>query len=45
MGTQLLWRVQLLATLWTVAHQAHLSMGCPGKNTGVGCQFLLHMTI
>ena len=27
--------------LWTVAHQAPLSMGFPGKNTGVGCQFLL----
>ena len=28
-------------TSWTVAHQAPLSMGFPGKNTGVGCQFLL----
>ena len=28
---------------WTVAHQAPLSMGhsFPGKNTGVGCDFLL----
>ena len=34
-------RVQLLATLWTVAHQAPLSMGFSGKNTGVGCHFLL----
>ena len=25
---------------WTVAHQAPL-WDCPGKNTGVGCQFLL----
>ena len=29
------------ATLWTVAHQAPLSMGFAGKNTGVGCHFLL----
>ena len=28
--------VQLCAILWTVAHQAS-----PGKNTGVGCHFLL----
>ena len=28
--------VQLFATLWTVAHQASLSM-FPGKNTGAGC--------
>ena len=43
-------RVRLFATLWTVAYQAPLSMGfsrllCPwdfpGKNTGVGCHFLL----
>ena len=27
--------------LWTVAHQATLSMGFPGKNTGVGCHVLL----
>ena len=26
---------------WTGAHQAHLSMGFPGKNAGVGCRFLL----
>ena len=32
--------VQLFATLWTVAHQAPLSMRFPGKNTGVGCHFL-----
>ena len=30
-----------LATLWTIAHQAPLSMGFTGKNTGVGCHFLL----
>ena len=34
-------RVQLFATLWTAAHQAPLSMDSPGKNTGVGCHFLL----
>ena len=28
--------VQLLVTLWTIAHQAP-----PGKNTGVGCHALL----
>ena len=29
-------------TPWTIAHQASLSMGFPlGKNTGVGCHFLL----
>ena len=33
--------VQCFATLWTVAHQAPMSMGFPGKNTGVGCHFLL----
>ena len=33
--------VCLFATLWTVAHQAPLSMAFPGKNTGVGCHFLL----
>ena len=31
--------VQLFGTLWTVAHQA--PRGSPGKNTGVGCLFLL----
>ena len=29
------------AASWTVAHQAPLSMGCPNRNTGVGCHFLL----
>ena len=34
--------VWLFATLWTVAQQAPLSMGFfLGKNTGVGCHFLL----
>ena len=28
-------------TPWTIAHQAPLSMGFTGKNTGVGCHFLL----
>ena len=32
-------------TLWTVAHQAPLSMGFPGKNTGEGCHFLLQGTV
>ena len=30
---------RLFATPWTVAHQTPLSMGFPGKNTGVGCHF------
>ena len=34
-------RVRLCETLKTVAHQAPLSMDSPGKNTGVGCHFLL----
>ena len=33
--------VQLFVVSWTVAHQAPLSMDSPGKNTGVGCHFLL----
>ena len=37
--------VQLFVTLWTVAHQAPLSMGSPGKNTGVGCHALLQEII
>ena len=28
-------------TPWTVAHKAPLSWNSPGKNTGVGCHFLL----
>ena len=34
-------RVRLFATLWSVAHQAPLSMDFPEKNTGVDCRFLL----
>ena len=30
-----------LCNPWTVARQAPLSVGSPGKNTGVGCHFLL----
>ena len=37
-------RVRLFATLWTVAHQAPLSMGSAGKSTGVGCLSLLQGT-
>ena len=33
--------VQLVATLWIVAHQALLSWDSLGKNTGVGCHVLL----
>ena len=33
--------VRLCATPETVAHQAPLSLDSPGKNTGVGCHFLL----
>jgi len=33
--------VRLFATPWTVPLQAPLSMDSPGKNTGVGCHFLL----
>ena len=33
--------VWLFATQWTVACQAPLSMDFPGRNTGVGCHFLL----
>ena len=38
---QSLSHVQLSATPWTAALQAPLSIDFPGKNTGVGCQFLL----
>ena len=34
-------RVGLLATPWTVAYQAPLSMGFSRQGTGVGCHFLL----
>ena len=30
-----------LWTLWAITHQAPLSIDSPGKNTGVGCHFLL----
>ena len=30
-----------LATAWTLAFQAPLSLRFPGKNTGVDCHFLL----
>ena len=33
--------VQLFATPWTVARQALCPWNCLGKNTGVGCHFLL----
>ena len=32
---------RFFATPWTAAHQASLSLGLSGKNTGVGCHFLL----
>ena len=35
-------RVQLCATPQTAAHQAPRPWDSPSKNTGVGCQFLLH---
>ena len=38
---QSLGRVQLVCHPLTVAHQAPLSTGFPGKNTGVGGHFLL----
>ena len=34
-------RVRLCATPWTAAHQAPRPWDSPGKNTGVGCHFLL----
>ena len=33
--------VRLYVTLWTAAHQAPRPRDSPGKNTGVGCRFLL----
>ena len=33
--------VQLFVTPWTTAHQAPCPWDFPGKNTGVGCHFLL----
>ena len=35
-------RVPLFVIAWTVARQAPVSVGSPGKNTGVGCRSLLH---
>ena len=40
-NVKLLSHVWLCAAPWTVACQVPLSMGFPGKNTGVGCHFLL----
>ena len=44
-GSQLLFNLSVMSDsfviLWTVAHQMPRSMGFPGKNTGVGCHFLL----
>ena len=34
-------RVRLCVTPWTAAHSAPPSLDSPGKNTGVGCYFLL----
>ena len=36
---------RLLATPWTEAYQAPLSMDFPGKSTGVGCHCLLLMSV
>ena len=36
--------VWLFVTPWTVAQQALLSMGFPGKNTGEGCHALDQVT-
>ena len=33
--------LQSCPTFWTVASQTLLSVNPPGKNAGVGCQFLL----
>ena len=38
---KLLSHVRLFATPWTVAYQAPCPWDFPGKNTGVGCHFLL----
>ena len=34
--------VRFFATLWTVAHRLLCLWSFSGKNTGVGCHFLLH---
>ena len=36
--------VRLCVTLYTAAHQAPCPWDSPGKNTGVGCHFLLQCT-
>ena len=41
MKVKLLSHVQLFGTPWTVAHQAPPLWDSAGKNTGVGCHFLL----
>ena len=41
MCAQLLSHAWLFATPWTIAHQAPCPWDFPGKNTGVGCHFLL----
>ena len=41
MFVELLDHVQLFVTLWTVACQGPHPWNSPGKNTGVGCHFLL----
>ena len=33
--------ITVFVTPWTVGHQAPLSMGSPGKSTGVGCHALV----
>ena len=38
---QSLSQVRLFVIPWTVAHQAPLSVGFPGKDNGMGCSFLL----
>ena len=38
-------RVQLFVTLWTVASHLLWPWDSPGKNTGVGCHFLLQLCI
>ena len=40
---KLLSRSRLLATPWTAAYQAPLSMDFPGKSTGMGCHCLLQI--
>ena len=40
-GEKSLSRVQLFVTPWTVAYQALPPWDFPGKDTGVGCHFLL----